>query len=813
MPMVQRSRECGYSRRSWSRPALESVEMPSTSPESRRAALALLGITLACAAFLGWKAARDPGTPFLPDRGAAEWVLYPAPASTLPQPAVALDTVFRRELTLDGPPPAATLRVLWYRSGAVRINGALTARSDPGRSWKRPVEVDVTPLLRKGVNRIEAQAVNDSGPPALWLSLEAGDVRLGTDESWEASLAGASWRRARLARAPALPPSPRWIPEGLPAPNPQPLAAARVNLPLLCVFALITLAVLGLGSRRAARRSAGGISRREALVLLAAAAAAWGALFWNNRHLSAGWGFDASSHQEYIQVILEEHRLPLADEGWEMYQPPLYYALAAGLLALTGHARLDEGSIEVLHGLGWAAGLLQCAALLASLRLLFPDRPRPLLTGLLLGVFLPVQLYMFQYVTNEPLHAAFTSLAVFLSLRILQRDDTSARAHALLGAALGLAMLTKFSALIALVVIAGVLAGRLAVRAVRSPGVYARTLGTMLLVCSLVCGWHYARVAWRFGSPLVGNWDPVIGVSWWQDPGYRTSADFLRFGRTLVEPIYSAFWSLPDAVYSTLWGDGMIGGSAVLVARPPWRYGLMAAGYLLALLPTLALLAGLMTAVVRLVRRPRAEDFLLLGLLGATSFAVIAMSLKLPFYAQTKAFYGLAALVPICVLGALGCEALASRGRLARTLVYLLLGTWALNAWATFWIPGGIPGGPSEAALATLDPGGLVNRSALAEHQNRADLAVALARRATEINPDHPFAWLQLGSALSRTGATREAIAALREALRVSPREVRVHLALARLYALDGETAKARDHAELARRLDEQQKGRPRGRP
>lgn len=774
--------------------------MPTSPRENRRTALVLLGflgITLACAGWLGWKAVRDPGTPFLLRQGAAEWIVYPTPPSPLPHLEAELDALFLRTFALDRRPEAATLRVRWFRSGAVRLNGIVVAESDPGRSWKQPVEVDVAALLRAGENRIEARAVNGSGPPALWLSLEADHLTVGTDESWEASLAGAVWRKARLARSPVPPPTPRWIPQGLPAVNPHPLSAARANLPLLLVFALLSLIILGL----AARRSDQGLSRKEALALFALVAVAWAALFWNNRHLSSGWGFDASSHQEYIRAVLEEGRLPLADEGWEMYQPPLYYVLAAGLLRLTGHARLDESAIPVLHGLGWAAGLLQCAALLAGLRLLFPDRRRPVLVGLLLGAFLPVQLYMFQYVTNEPLSAALTSVAVFLALRILHREDPSARSHALLGAVLGLAMLAKFSALIPLAVISGVLAGRLVLRGTRSPAVWARTLGATLLVFLLVCGWHYARVAQRFGTPLVGNWDRAAGFAWWMDPGYRTSGDFLRFGRSLTEPIFSAFGSLPDAVYSTLWGDGMIGGSAVIAVRPPWNYGLMAAGYLLALLPTLALLAGLTLAVVRLVRQPRAETFLLLGLLGGTAFAVLAMSLKLPFYAQTKAFYGLSALIPICFVGALGCEALASHSRLLRALVLTLLGTWALTAYATFWIPGGGPGEPSAAALATLDPGGLVARSAQAEHQGRADLAVALARRATEIDPDHPFAWMQLASVLVRTGAAREAVAALHEALRVSPQEPKIHAALGRLYALHGETARARYHLGYAERL------------
>ena len=45
-----------------------------------------------------------------------------------------------------------------------------------------------------------------------------------------------------------------------------------------------------------------------------------------------------------------------------------------------------------------------------------------------------------------------------------------------------------------------------------------------------VCAGYYGRIAWIYGTPLVSNWDPVVGFSWWQDPGYRTSASFLRFG-------------------------------------------------------------------------------------------------------------------------------------------------------------------------------------------------------------------------------------------------------------------------------------------
>ena len=235
--------------------------------------------------------------------------------------------------------------------------------------------------------------------------------------------------------------------------------------------------------------------------------------------------------------------------------------------------------------------------------------------------------------------------------------------------------------------------------------------------------------------------------------------------------------------------------------RPPWNYGLMAAGYLLALLPSLALLVGLAAALVRFVRAPRAEAALLLGALFATMFAVVALALKLPFYAQAKAFYGLSAMLVICALAAWGCEVLTRRQRLAGTLVYVLLGTWSLCSYFSFWVAGGGTGEPSAAALATLDPEGLLFRSEAAARRGDGEAAIALARRATALAPDQAAAWSQLGFLLAGAGRTAEAIDALREALRTAPRDPEIHDRLARLYEIQGETQLARYHRQTAARL------------
>ncbi|HYH45278.1 MAG TPA: glycosyltransferase family 39 protein, partial [Thermoanaerobaculia bacterium] len=524
-----------------------------------------------------------------------------------------------------------------------------------------------------------------------------------------------------------------------------------------------------------------------------------------NRAALGRWGFDAGGHLAYVAEVLAG-RLPLADAGWETYQPPLYYLMAAGWLRLLGRTAMDAGAAALLPVLGGLAAALQCALVWAALCRLFPEQPRRAVLGTVLAAFLPAQLYLGHYVTNEGWLALWSSAALCLTLHLLGRDRLSARACLALGAVLGLAMLTKFSALLTVAAVVAALAGRLIVQRERAPGIWLRTVGAVLLGCLLVCGWHYARVTARFGRPLVGNWDRDVGAAWWQDPGYRTAGDLLRFGRSLTAPLWSAFHSVPDALYSTLWGDGLLGGTALLAARPPWDLELMAAGALLALVPSLGLLLGLGAALARLVRAPSAAWFLLLGVLGATGFALAAMCLRLPFYAQAKAFYGLAALVPLAALGGWGLDLLAGRGAgglavLRRLAVGVLVGVWALASLRTYWVDREALRDPAPAVAAALDPGGWLARAQAAQAAGQPREAATLARRAVELSPDHPFAWGLLGATLAGAGEPEAAVEAWREALRVSPADARVHAALAQAYESAGRAPQAAAHRAWAERL------------
>jgi tetratricopeptide (TPR) repeat protein len=385
---------------------------------------------------------------------------------------------------------------------------------------------------------------------------------------------------------------------------------------------------------------------------------------------------------------------------------------------------------------------------------------------------------------------------------MLQRGECSLREHAILGLFLGLAMLAKFSALIPLVLCPGVLLVQRWLRGGQRLGPQLARLATTLAVVLAVCGWHYLRVALHFGgNPFVGNWDDASGQRWWQDPGYHVIGDYLRFGLALERPLMSAVASVPDALYSTLWGDGMLSGIASTKSPPPWNIDWMAAGYLLALGPCAALLLGIGVGWVDFVRNPRAERFLVLAVLGATAYALLNMTLRLPFFTQAKAFYGLSAVVPLAYCFALGFDAIALRWRALGALGVVWLAGWALLANATFFASPEALHRTSSQADRPIDPGGFIEQAKQAIAAGRSAQAIDALQHALESNPDQATLGATLAGLLRQAGRGEEALAVTRAALRVAPAGQGLHMLAGELWLEQGAPQRAAFHFGAAARL------------
>jgi tetratricopeptide (TPR) repeat protein len=254
----------------------------------------------------------------------------------------------------------------------------------------------------------------------------------------------------------------------------------------------------------------------------------------------------------------------------------------------------------------------------------------------------------------------------------------------------------------------------------------------------------------------------------------------------LVHPLFSGFAGFGDGIYSTLWGDALCGGASSLTLA--WNRQPMVAGYLWALIPTALILTGAVAAIVRFIRKPSSELFVLLGFCGVLVLGLIFMTLKVPSYAQAKAFYGLSALTPLCFFGALGWKTLTHGSRRLRFVLGMLILVWAMNSFATYWIvPSvaqhlyaakalGIQGKIDHAAAEALkavqtDPSNATARGFHAlslSELGRDEEAIKEAERAVELNPGDSAAHLSLALSVKRSDPER-AIAEARRAIEFGP--------------------------------------------
>jgi tetratricopeptide (TPR) repeat protein len=727
-----------------------------------RAALLVVAL-MATAGFLVWKCEWDAKVNFLPRHRGVEWIVFPMPPDGDLHPIVNLDAVFRREFTLPATPREAQLWVRAARSASVKING-VDAVVTTSKSWKNELHQDVAGFLREGANVIEVRVTNDRGPPALWLLLSVGEVKVASDADWDVSFIGSSVRRAALANVARLPGKGNPLAERMTTPG-----ALAASWPWLLLFAILAAA-----SASALVRS------RKIAILCAVIAVLWLVLFYNNSvRLPFAVGFDSELHLNYIGFIQERHALPLPGEGLEMYQPPLYYIISAAALSLFRLTTGDPMSVLVLRTLTWLFALGHLTIVFLTLRLVLPNQSKAQAIGLIVAAFLPMQIYMSHYVTNETLAAALMAAAIYLALRLLATRSESLWQYSSIGALIGAAMLTKATAIVLLPF--AIIAGGINLARQRAPVlIWLRNLVTLLLVCFAICSWHYVRTGLRPESPFLG----VAGAfSWWQYPGYHTGTDYFTFGQSLLRPLFSGFGRFWDGIYSTLWGDGLCGGVSVIEYRPPWNYPLILAGCLLALVPTSLIILGLTVCLIRYVRNGFRAEFLLVAFAAAMMLALIFMSIAVASYAQIKAFFGLSVLSALAFLAANGWLVLVRRSKVVQIAVTSVLLFWAINAYACHWIV------PSAAKLYA---------ALRFSNDHKIDQAVRAAHAAIEANPSNAVTRRVMASLLDQTGQANEALDEARRAVELAPDDSNAHAQLALVLLNQRDASAALDEARNA---------------
>lgn len=613
------------------------------SPTARR--VLLLGVLfVAPALYLAWQALFDPRIEFLPPSPGSDWALHPEEGVLgLRSTPVSRELVFRRDFERTELPERALLRYRAFRAAVLELNGT-PLQAPPPASWKRAVEVDLTPALRAGANTLTLRVHNPGAVPALLVTAPAA---LRTVAGWQVALATEPQETAPAA-------TPRHdAPRSYVLFREQPSRLARAfGRPLLDALVVAWLALLvGVAGWAGWRRQRGAVPapRRTGFTgstLCAAVLVASLAFQLTNAFLyPAERSFvDSRDHAEYVEEVARSWRVPRADEGFQTYQPPAYYWAAAVLERLVGDDSVVRSS-KAVQVLGALSGFALVLLSFSLARRLFEDgASRLVATGF--AACLPMLNYTSPTVSNE-MFAAAASAAGLVALVRCGREDApvSVGGAVVAGVCCALALLSKYSGLFVAA------AGALLLLAAGSNARDRRwrPLVAFLAVLLLLSGWLYLRNLLAFGDPFVGNWDSASGFHYEQEPGYRSVGFYAGFGRVFVEPMEHAPWlSFADGLYASCWAEIY---RSFLNPNDDGPLKLwVGASLLLAAWPSLLILLGFGETLRRALRRPFADAELLLVAVPVWSLAaLVSFTLEVPFYSTIKAFF-LLSLVPVLAI-------------------------------------------------------------------------------------------------------------------------------------------------------------------
>jgi len=644
------------------------------------------------------KILNDPQIRLLIDERGAEWIRFREPTLLNANYSQKIQTTyFRTGFNIKKGEEKGVLTFRAMKRVIVWLDGRIIFISDNRvHEWKRAYDVVIPSGLNPGRHELRVVVMNQYGHPALIADCET--LGLSTGEHWMASLDGKQWKPALSVHSRQYPlECHRYFntnPSLADKATPLPLKFQRVDrvflsmmpvfLPIFMVIFILTL-LLSRNEQTAGLKSplirSGGV---RWVVLIA-----WICLAINNIGKIPHYvGMDADGHLKYIEYMAAYWRIPLATEGWQMFQPPLYYFLSTLLYKALVPVFSAENVFMLLRIVPLACGALQIEICWRALRHSFPGREDLQIIGTLIGGLLPMNIYVSQVIGNEPLAGCLSGIVVVLVIRYLKSPVPSTwHAFMSIGLFLGLAMLTKTTAVLLVPAVLFAVAFKdhsgYGYENKKNRLIFMHS-GVILGVAFLVSGWYYIRNYLEMGRFFIGGWDASRNIVWWQDPGYRTLEQFYTFGESLLYPVYSSVTGILDSLYSTFWLDGSLSCVCIYNTRPPWNYDFMFAGVWFALLPAAAIAIGVLTSMVTPFREEKRVTFFCTLCVGMYLSAILYLFLINPIYSTGKATYALGIVPCFAVLCAEGFNILTSKP-LFKALVYGIVTCWVVSTyWAYF---------------------------------------------------------------------------------------------------------------------------------
>jgi hypothetical protein len=629
----------------------------------------LLALVSLLIAYLVLQIALNPEIGILPPSiTSGRWIL--APFEIAYSDAIGgTGAIFTKQIIVpenDAGIESALIRVTAARHYELRLNGNLISgprQRDPERNWKTSQEFNLRGVLHAGSNLLEVVVRNTVRQPAL---LASGAITL-KSRSRIAIDSNATWHVLSLSRTkdsvPEMMPPPRDFYPGHLSERKRDAARIRVleSSATIAAYLVLALAIfLYLRRARVWRTSsvitgpAHPISRKWIFVVL------FIALYFPMsviRDPHEGW--DADGHIEHLRYVAAGRGVPMPDQGWEMYQPPLYYWLASAVYRAVlpfspgklkrrqEQPSSDFLALKAVQLLTPIFALLHMLVVLKLVRHLFPNTRESFPFTVAFVMLMPMQIYFNSFISNESFSAFMISVALFLLVLMVTGPRFDTGYSAALGITMGLACLSKYTGFL-VAMTAGFVYGVFLFKKLANRRQLIISFLTASLLFLALAGPFYFRNIKKYGKPLPLNTQFVkhFPVEYFD---LAFLIDPLRIGHGAVDKYLSREISFIDGNYSSMWLDH----SHVAY---PWTRLFEVLIYYLAIFPTLLIAVGFLRAIAA-CRKDSEMGRACLTILAVFSFANCAylyFILRYGGFEGVKAFYLLSMMSPIAVFFEVG---------------------------------------------------------------------------------------------------------------------------------------------------------------
>lgn len=613
----------------------------------------------------------SPDVLFLVDRAGAYWIKQDTAFDLEAKKTGEYGNIFQSTFDLSQPVPKARFTVQALKRFQLFLDGVFIFSSpDSFDQWKSVYNVEIPFPLAKGPHEVTIYVQSENTHPAVIVYSDSLPVK--SNPGWRVSENGKTWEQAVATSTIRLPAITNQLPSSW--------KALVYVFPYLAVVFMVTFFMSFFG--HALKNNFEFLCEPSAVRWMMLVL--WGGLSLNNLFkLNFQVGVEGWGHMEYLEYILSKGALPLAPDGWQMFQPPLNYVLSAPVYAFLNHWFDWPTVVKMMAGMAVLCGLLQIEMVYRIARAIFMERKDLQNIAVVTGAMLPVHTYSCQYFGNEPLLGILLSFLIFLIWPFVsaQQVRPEMKTFVLIGVVWGLALLTKMTAILMAPVILIVLSAH----AFRMNLPVKMVLKNILIVFGLamaISGWYYLRNYIALGNPFAGPLDHQRFIQWWQDPGYRTWEQVLSFGPSLLYPVYSGVGSFGDAVYSTFWLDGFNSGMSDFV---PWNIHWMTAGALLALIPSALILTGLIRVALKKESVYRDAVLFSCGAILLFLAGMMDRFLNCSFYSAARSMYLLSLVPCFAILVAVGMKPFSQK-RIVRSLVWGLFSCWVFAAWSAYLV-------------------------------------------------------------------------------------------------------------------------------